>query len=67
MSRSLEDIYGLLAFLQASPYSNRHWWQRAVQQPYEAGSRAGEAWGGCMGCREVWGVWLAPGWRWRVG
>lgn len=32
-----------LAFcsVQATPYSNRFWWQKAVQQPYEAGSRAG--------------------------
>ena len=42
LSRGLEDLFGLLAFLQAAPYSSRHWWQRAVQQPYEAGSRAGE-------------------------
>lgn len=27
--------------LQAAPYSNRFWWHKAVQHPYEAGSRAG--------------------------
>ena len=48
LSRGLEDLYGLLAFLQAAPYSNRHWWQRAVQRPYEGGSRAGE---GCTHTR----------------
>lgn len=41
LSRGLEDLYGLLAFLQAAPYSNRHWWQRVLQRPYEEGSRAG--------------------------
>jgi E3 ubiquitin-protein ligase SHPRH len=43
LSRGLEDLFGLLAFLQAAPYSNRFWWHKAVQQPYEAGSRAARA------------------------
>lgn len=29
-------------YQQAAPYSNRFWWLRVVQQPYEAGSLAGE-------------------------
>lgn len=31
--------------VQAAPYSNRFWWHKSIQQPYEAGSRAG---GGCF-------------------
>jgi hypothetical protein len=43
LSRGLEDLFGLLAFLQAAPFDSHHWWLRVLQRPYEAGSRAGES------------------------
>lgn len=43
LSRGLEDLQGLMAFLKVDPYSERHWWQRCIQRPYEAGSRAARA------------------------
>ena len=43
LSRGLEDLFGLLAFLQAAPYDSRPWFQRVLQHPYEAGSRAARA------------------------
>ncbi|GIL56939.1 hypothetical protein Vafri_12224 [Volvox africanus] len=41
ISRGLEDVYGLLAFLDARPWSQRRWWNRCVQRPVEAGDPAG--------------------------
>ena len=41
LSRGLEDLFGLLAFLHCRPYGSRFWWMRAIQRPYEAGSTAG--------------------------
>eukprot|EP00887_Chlorella_sp_A99_P002685 scaffold6.g2685.t1 len=43
LSRGLEDLFGLFAFLQAAPYDSRAWFQRVLQQPYEAGSAAARA------------------------
>ncbi|GAB4820920.1 hypothetical protein N2152v2_007966 [Parachlorella kessleri] len=40
LSRGLEDIHGLMAFLKAEPWVDAAWWRRAIQQPYEQGSRA---------------------------
>lgn len=41
INTGLEDLYGLLLFLRAEPYSERVWWQKLCQQPYEQGSLAG--------------------------
>ncbi|GLI64470.1 hypothetical protein VaNZ11_007743 [Volvox africanus] len=41
ISRGLEDVYGLLAFLDARPWSQRRWWNRCVQRPVEGGDPAG--------------------------
>eukprot|EP00898_Chlorokybus_atmophyticus_P007364 jgi/Chlat1/7629/Chrsp64S07159 len=38
IERGLEDLYGLLRFLNARPYSEHIWWSRVLQTPYEAGS-----------------------------
>ena len=42
LSRGLEDLFGLLAFLRCHPYDSRFWWTRAIQRPYEAGSASGD-------------------------
>lgn len=36
-SRGLEDLQGLMAFLQARPYATRTWWMRCIQRPCESG------------------------------
>lgn len=41
LSRGLEDLYGLFYFLKAAPLSEKFWWNRVCQRPYEAGSPAG--------------------------
>ncbi|KXZ52879.1 hypothetical protein GPECTOR_8g26 [Gonium pectorale] len=41
ISRGLEDLFGLMAFLGARPWAERRWWQRCVQRPAEAGQPAG--------------------------
>lgn len=33
----LDDLYGLLLFLQASPYDRRAWWRHAIEIPHERG------------------------------
>lgn len=43
ISRGLEDLQGLLAFLQLSPYENRTWWGRCIQKPYNCGIPAARA------------------------
>ncbi|KAL4857890.1 E3 ubiquitin-protein ligase [Chlorella vulgaris] len=43
MSRGLQDLFGLLSFLQVAPYNNTHWWRRCVQEPYDAGSQMARA------------------------
>ena len=41
LSRGLEDLFGLFAFLKCSPYDARYWWMRAIQRPYESGKAGG--------------------------
>lgn len=36
-SRGLEDLQGLMAFLQARPYATKTWWNRCIQRPCESG------------------------------
>lgn len=43
LSRGLEDLQGLMAFLKMEPYATKSWWKKVIQQPYEAGSRAARA------------------------
>ena len=43
LSRGLEDLQGLMAFLKVEPYAEKTWWKKIIQQPYEAGSRAARA------------------------
>ncbi len=31
---SIEDLFGLLLFLQLKPYSDRQWWRRCVSDPW---------------------------------
>ncbi|EFJ18575.1 hypothetical protein SELMODRAFT_444519 [Selaginella moellendorffii] len=37
IQRGLDDLYGLLRFLQAEPFDNHTWWQQAIKHPYEEG------------------------------
>lgn len=37
ISRGLEDLQGLAAFLRLNPWSDRQWWGTALQRPTEAG------------------------------
>eukprot|EP00743_Colponemidia_sp_Colp-15_P012322 GILK01013989.1.p1 GENE.GILK01013989.1~~GILK01013989.1.p1 ORF type:complete len:1573 (-),score=378.23 GILK01013989.1:49-4446(-) len=41
IQRGLEDLYGLLLFLQVNPLCIRAWWQRTVIQPLENGDARG--------------------------
>lgn len=38
IQRSLEDMYGLLRFLRAEPFSDRRWWNEVIKNPYERGN-----------------------------
>ena len=40
VSKGLEDLYGLLLFLGVDPYSDRKWWQLALERPLAEGSAA---------------------------
>jgi E3 ubiquitin-protein ligase SHPRH len=40
ISRGLEDLFGLLSFLRASPWEEGCWWRQALQAPFEAGEHA---------------------------
>eukprot|EP00961_Rhodomonas_salina_P115113 1549271-Rhodomonas_salina.1 len=40
IQRGLEDIFGLLLFLEAAPFSHRSAWTHALLRPYLAGSDA---------------------------
>jgi E3 ubiquitin-protein ligase SHPRH len=37
ISRGLEDLYGLFAFLRVEPYSAKSWWNMLIQNPLETG------------------------------
>ena len=37
VQRGLEDLYGLMSFLELHPYSTRKWWLKLLQSPYENG------------------------------
>ncbi|CAI9091902.1 OLC1v1027013C1 [Oldenlandia corymbosa var. corymbosa] len=37
MQRKLDDLYGLLKFLRASPFDAFRWWAEVIRDPYEAG------------------------------
>lgn len=37
ISRGLEDLYGLIAFLRVEPYSTKSWWNKLIQNPLETG------------------------------
>lgn len=35
IQRKLDDIYGLLRFLRASPFDIFRWWVEVIRDPYE--------------------------------
>ena len=35
IQRKLDDLYGLLRFLKASPYDVLRWWVDVIRDPYE--------------------------------
>lgn len=37
IQRKLDDLYGLLRFLKASPYDVIRWWTKVIRDPYENG------------------------------
>lgn len=37
IQRKLDDMYGLLKFLKASPFDVFRWWAEVIRDPYEAG------------------------------
>nr|XP_043631781.1 E3 ubiquitin-protein ligase SHPRH [Erigeron canadensis] len=37
IQRKLDDLYGLLRFLQSSPYNVLRWWIHVIRDPYERG------------------------------
>ncbi|XP_042957344.1 E3 ubiquitin-protein ligase SHPRH isoform X1 [Carya illinoinensis] len=37
IQRKLDDLYGLLRFLKASPFDVSRWWSEVVRDPYERG------------------------------
>lgn len=43
IARGLEDLFGLLAFLQAGPWDTRRHWKHAIQDPCQHGDGAGAA------------------------
>lgn len=34
VQKSVDDLYGLLAFLKVEPYNNKHYWTTALMLPY---------------------------------
>lgn len=38
IQRKLDDLYGLLRFLKASPYDVLRWWTEVIRDPYEVWS-----------------------------
>jgi len=43
LSRGLEDLHGLMAFLKFEPYATKAWWTKCIQKPCEGGSMAGRS------------------------
>jgi E3 ubiquitin-protein ligase SHPRH len=39
IEKSLDDMQGLLLFLQSDPYSYKHWWKQLLYEPYLRGER----------------------------
>ncbi|KAK7275887.1 hypothetical protein RIF29_17013 [Crotalaria pallida] len=37
IQRKLDDLYGLLRFLKASPFDGYRWWTEVIRDPYEKG------------------------------
>ncbi|XP_061339196.1 uncharacterized protein LOC133285897 isoform X2 [Gastrolobium bilobum] len=37
IQRKLDDLYGLLRFLKASPFNENRWWTEVIRDPYEKG------------------------------
>ncbi|MED6124025.1 hypothetical protein PIB30_055145, partial [Stylosanthes scabra] len=37
IQRKLDDLYGLLRFLKASPFNTYKWWTEVIRDPYEKG------------------------------
>ncbi|KAG9149766.1 hypothetical protein Leryth_021853 [Lithospermum erythrorhizon] len=37
IQRKLDDLYGLLKFLKASPFDTYRWWSEVIRIPYESG------------------------------
>lgn len=37
IQRRLDDLYGLLRFLEASPFNVPRWWIEVIRDPYEVG------------------------------
>lgn len=35
IQRKLDDLYGLLKFLKASPFNTYRWWTEVIRDPYE--------------------------------
>lgn len=35
IQRKLDDLFGLLRFLNASPFNSYKWWTEVVRDPYE--------------------------------
>lgn len=35
IQRKLDDLYGLLKFLKASPFDISRWWAEVIREPYE--------------------------------
>lgn len=45
IQRKLDDLYGLLRFLKASPFDVSRWWSEVVRDPYEVCSSLKFSWG----------------------
>ena len=35
IQRSLDDLHGLLRFLNLQPFNNLFWWNKIIKEPYE--------------------------------